>query len=480
MRGAEIVVIGNAFSEQFERENHYEHILLKDVFYYHDEDKALYQAEIDVFGHCLITDVFEYGKVIYRIRHVALETNELMYIIHPDSNSAKRSIVRFGDDESFYVMSTIQGLQLDTYYQALNQQFIEQKIAFRDEINNAMNVLFQDENNVRLVYNFIDNVSLTMFLNIKLIAGVESFLYDRNELGEACLLSDRALRRSLISKRIEVVNSIESKEFITMENNDEIKLYMDNHLDIFSKIIQRKYDFKNVSCAVYTAYRMVLTVSRQFFSEKWNNEYGGYFPDINNISLREATVRYCCINDINPRSLLSSGTFIYFLMTSRKFEDNNNYISCCNYFIDILNEALEDKKILDYERNLIKSGRRDDSYSINSIDLMSGTEFENFIGLLFAKLGYSIHVTKGSGDQGIDVIAEKNGRRFGIQVKCYASSVTNKAIQEVVAGIKHYSLEKGIVVTNNYFTESAKELAESNNVILWDRNMLKEKIAEVF
>lgn len=33
-------------------------------------------------------------------------------------------------------------------------------------------------------------------------------------------------------------------------------------------------------------------------------------------------------------------------------------------------------------------------------------------------------------------------------------------------------------MTNNYFTESAKELAALNGVILWDRNMLKDKLRE--
>ncbi|KIL38518.1 hypothetical protein SD70_25975 [Gordoniibacillus kamchatkensis] len=111
---------------------------------------------------------------------------------------------------------------------------------------------------------------------------------------------------------------------------------------------------------------------------------------------------------------------------------------------------------------------------------MDGHEFERFIGTLFSKMGYSTEVTKGSGDQGVDVIAEKDGRKFGIQAKCYSSAVTNKAIQEVAAGISHYRLDKGIVITNNYFTESARELAASNGIVLWDRTILKEKIDELF
>ena len=33
-----------------------------------------------------------------------------------------------------------------------------------------------------------------------------------------------------------------------------------------------------------------------------------------------------------------------------------------------------------------------------------------------------------------------------------------------------------VVLSNNYFTKSAKELAEKNNVLLWDRNKLIEMI----
>ena len=37
-----------------------------------------------------------------------------------------------------------------------------------------------------------------------------------------------------------------------------------------------------------------------------------------------------------------------------------------------------------------------------------------------------------------------------------------------------------MVITNNYFTSSAASLAQSNNVVLWDRDFLKMKLKEVF
>lgn len=125
------------------------------------------------------------------------------------------------------------------------------------------------------------------------------------------------------------------------------------------------------------------------------------------------------------------------------------------------------------------SDKRLENMSIDDVDMMNGSEFENFISNLFSQMDYSVNLTPQSGDQGIDLIVIKDGIRIGIQAKRYASKVSNKAIQEVVAGLKHYNLKKAIVITNNYFTKSAFELAESNDVILWDRNILKEKIRSI-
>ena len=119
-------------------------------------------------------------------------------------------------------------------------------------------------------------------------------------------------------------------------------------------------------------------------------------------------------------------------------------------------------------------------YTIDDIDLMTGQEFENFIAELFSRLGYETEVTKASGDQGIDVIASKNGVKIGIQTKCYSGTIGNRAIQEAVAGKNYYRLDKAMVITNNHFTESAQQLARANSIVLWDRNTLKEKINNTF
>lgn len=113
---------------------------------------------------------------------------------------------------------------------------------------------------------------------------------------------------------------------------------------------------------------------------------------------------------------------------------------------------------------------------IEKIDCMSGKEFESFIATLFQKKGFKVLQTPISGDFGIDVIIENSFIKIGIQTKCYNDKVSNSAVQEAVTGIKHYNLDKAMVITNNYFQPSAIALAKDNNVILWDRDKLLQEI----
>ena len=121
----------------------------------------------------------------------------------------------------------------------------------------------------------------------------------------------------------------------------------------------------------------------------------------------------------------------------------------------------------------------DDDYekiSIADIDLMSGAEFEEFLYNYFNDIWYKFEQTKATGDQGVDLIAVKEIAKIAIQAKCYSQPVGNHAIMEVFAGAKFYNATKCRVITNSTFTKSAIELARSNGVILWDREVLREKL----
>lgn len=106
-------------------------------------------------------------------------------------------------------------------------------------------------------------------------------------------------------------------------------------------------------------------------------------------------------------------------------------------------------------------------------DYMEGHDFEQFCAKLLKANGFSnVYVTPGSNDQGIDILAEKLGVKYAIQCKRYSSDVGNKAVQEVFAGKSYYNCHVGVVLTNRYFTQSAKELAGKTQIFLWNRDIL--------
>ena len=152
---------------------------------------------------------------------------------------------------------------------------------------------------------------------------------------------------------------------------------------------------------------------------------------------------------------------------------NDSFKAVEDYVKIQLKDLKEKQKI---EILLKKNKKSSNKFTISDLDLMSGAEFEEYITYLFNQLGYKASNTKLSGDQGIDVIATKGITKLAIQCKCFSKPVGNHAVMEAVAGGKYYNADKVMVVTNNTFTKSERELAKVNNVVLWDRKILKEKI----
>jgi restriction system protein len=117
--------------------------------------------------------------------------------------------------------------------------------------------------------------------------------------------------------------------------------------------------------------------------------------------------------------------------------------------------------------------------TLQEIDNMNGYEFEDYVRKLYIALGYKVKHTSLSGDQGADLILSKDGEETAVQVKRYSGSVSNKAVQEVVASKGFYNCNKALVVTNSFFTDPAIRLANANNVELIDRNGLKHLIHRI-
>ena len=117
--------------------------------------------------------------------------------------------------------------------------------------------------------------------------------------------------------------------------------------------------------------------------------------------------------------------------------------------------------------------------SIEDVDLLSGHEFEKLCALIFTKMNYLVEQTKATHDHGADLVISKNQILYAVQCKKYSRTLSNTAIQEVVASMNIYNCSKSMVITNSAFSKSAIKLAKSNDVVLIDRVKLTYMISNI-
>lgn len=128
-----------------------------------------------------------------------------------------------------------------------------------------------------------------------------------------------------------------------------------------------------------------------------------------------------------------------------------------------------------------KTESKSRSLTMVDIDRLNPNLFEASIAALYKKQGFEIYLTPYSNDKGVDVVVLKNGENYLIQVKQTKSSVGNDAIQEICAAKNYYENKFSekfnlLTVTNNDYTSSAKILAKTNDIQLYNRNNLENLI----
>lgn len=120
-----------------------------------------------------------------------------------------------------------------------------------------------------------------------------------------------------------------------------------------------------------------------------------------------------------------------------------------------------------------RNNKQVDEATFKEIDLMDGVTFERWCAEIIKKIGFNkVKYTPTTGDQGADIIAYKNNKKYVIQCKRHAKVVGNRAVQEVYSALNYYGGDIAVVMTNNYFSNSAMELAKKHGVKLIDRSSL--------
>jgi restriction endonuclease Mrr len=96
---------------------------------------------------------------------------------------------------------------------------------------------------------------------------------------------------------------------------------------------------------------------------------------------------------------------------------------------------------------------------------LDGSEFETFLERLFTEVGYDVTVTGGSGDEGIDIVAELvvgiGAQRVGMQAKCLGSQreVGPNTIRLLRDALSSRECNAGAVVATTRFNDAARAVA---------------------
>lgn len=112
-------------------------------------------------------------------------------------------------------------------------------------------------------------------------------------------------------------------------------------------------------------------------------------------------------------------------------------------------------------------------------ELMSGTEFEDYVARVARSCGVPVIMTPMTGDWGVDLILGRRPDRVAVQCKRLGRPVGPGAVQEVVAGAPMQDCTRTMVVSNQGFTPAARRLADLHGCTLVGGTDLPRLKAEI-
>jgi restriction system protein len=124
------------------------------------------------------------------------------------------------------------------------------------------------------------------------------------------------------------------------------------------------------------------------------------------------------------------------------------------------------------EVRVVKANEENGSFSVSEVK--NGNDFEVFCSKMLERYGWSVIQTPTGADQGLDLLAFNSQIRVAIQCKYYSQPVGNKAVQEIYAAKSFSQADFAVVVSNSSYTNSAKQLAQANGVLLMHHSELSQ------
>jgi hypothetical protein len=120
------------------------------------------------------------------------------------------------------------------------------------------------------------------------------------------------------------------------------------------------------------------------------------------------------------------------------------------------------RKIKLYEDTLERYQQKKEEYW-NSL---KGVKFEKALERLYSDLGYSVHRTKASYDEGIDLVLQKDNKKIIVQCKGHEKPIGVGAIRDLYGTMMHSGAESAVLACPVGFTEGVRKFAKGKPIEL--------------
>lgn len=94
---------------------------------------------------------------------------------------------------------------------------------------------------------------------------------------------------------------------------------------------------------------------------------------------------------------------------------------------------------------------------------LDGWQFEQEVAKVFRLQGYKARVTKGSGDDGVDIVLNKGGKVIIVQCKHYINKVTPEPIRALWGVKDEFNADEVVLVASSGVTKSGQNFIDKRS-----------------
>lgn len=111
---------------------------------------------------------------------------------------------------------------------------------------------------------------------------------------------------------------------------------------------------------------------------------------------------------------------------------------------------------------------------------LGGLEFEKAFAALCEKMGYNVTLTPPSGDEGVDVILRKDGKKIIVQCKAHSNPVGPAIARELYGSLFHHKADEAWLIALAGVTYGVKDFIKEKPIRVFELNDVIQMYIRVY